>query len=130
MNCPHCVNEPLVALEYERVEVDFCPECDGVWLDAGELELLFGDEKSARELLSIGSPAVVPPGEAPRDCPECDTQMTKESTSGAQPVTFDHCPQGHGLWLDAGELRAILSEGPASLGNTEIASYLKEIFGE
>lgn len=37
MNCPHC-NVTLVMTERSGVEIDYCPQCRGVWLDRGELD--------------------------------------------------------------------------------------------
>lgn len=37
MNCPKCF-EPLRVADRQGVEIDFCPECRGVWLDRGELD--------------------------------------------------------------------------------------------
>ena len=37
--CPAC-GQPLIALELEGVEIDYCAACGGVWLDAGELRTL------------------------------------------------------------------------------------------
>ncbi|MEI8390678.1 MAG: zf-TFIIB domain-containing protein [bacterium] len=37
MKCPHC-NVNLVMSEKQGVEIDYCPECRGIWLDRGELE--------------------------------------------------------------------------------------------
>lgn len=37
MNCPKCY-EPLRIAERQGVEIDYCPECRGVWLDRGELD--------------------------------------------------------------------------------------------
>lgn len=37
MNCPKCF-EPLRIAERQGVEIDYCPECRGVWLDKGELD--------------------------------------------------------------------------------------------
>lgn len=39
MKCPKC-GADLATGDYEGVQIDRCPECQGVWLDAGELELL------------------------------------------------------------------------------------------
>lgn len=128
MRCPHCKSEQLITLEHKSVEVDYCDRCRGVWLDAGELELLFGDEQAAREFLSVGAPAVVPKGEKPRRCPECDARMTKESTTGADPITFDHCPHGDGLWLDRGELARALHHARELGRGTRVAEFLQEIF--
>ncbi|RCH56878.1 hypothetical protein DJ568_03210 [Mucilaginibacter hurinus] len=37
MKCPNC-NETLVMSERQGVEIDYCPNCRGVWLDKGELD--------------------------------------------------------------------------------------------
>jgi Zn-finger nucleic acid-binding protein len=44
MTCPHC-NVPLQMSERQGVEIDYCPQCRGVWLDRGELDKLV--ERSA-----------------------------------------------------------------------------------
>ena len=36
MKCPNC-NETLVMADRQGVEIDYCPNCRGVWLDRGEL---------------------------------------------------------------------------------------------
>lgn len=37
MNCPTC-NVSLMMTERQGVEIDYCPQCRGVWLDRGELD--------------------------------------------------------------------------------------------
>lgn len=37
MKCPNC-SETLVMAERQGVEIDYCPNCRGVWLDKGELD--------------------------------------------------------------------------------------------
>ncbi len=44
MNCPVC-NIPLNLSERQGVEIDYCPQCRGVWLDRGELDKII--EKSS-----------------------------------------------------------------------------------
>src|SRR5687768_11849161 len=44
MNCPQC-SVPLQMTERQSVEIDYCPQCRGVWLDRGELDKLI--ERSA-----------------------------------------------------------------------------------
>lgn len=46
MNCPHC-NVKLQISERKSIEIDYCPQCRGVWLDRGELDKLL--ESSSRE---------------------------------------------------------------------------------
>jgi len=45
MNCPACKTVNLVMSERQGVEVDYCPQCRGVWLDRGELDKII--ERSA-----------------------------------------------------------------------------------
>lgn len=37
MKCPSCSAELKMA-ERQGIEIDYCPECRGVWLDRGELD--------------------------------------------------------------------------------------------
>jgi uncharacterized protein len=37
MKCPACESD-LQMVERSGVEVDYCPDCRGVWLDRGELD--------------------------------------------------------------------------------------------
>lgn len=39
MKCPKCGFD-LKEINYQSVMIDTCPECKGIWLDQGELELL------------------------------------------------------------------------------------------
>ena len=38
MKCPVCKDVTLLMAEKNGVEIDYCPECRGIWLDRGELE--------------------------------------------------------------------------------------------
>ena len=38
MKCPVCSDVTLVMSERQGIEIDYCPECRGVWLDRGELD--------------------------------------------------------------------------------------------
>ena len=36
MKCPSCTDVALTMSDRQGVEIDYCPECRGVWLDRGE----------------------------------------------------------------------------------------------
>ena len=38
MKCPVCRDVNLVMSERQNIEIDYCPECRGIWLDRGELD--------------------------------------------------------------------------------------------
>ncbi len=47
MRCPICKVVNLVMADRQGIEIDYCPECRGVWLDRGELDKLI--ERSAAQ---------------------------------------------------------------------------------
>jgi len=67
MKCPACVEPHLVLAERQGIEIDYCPQCRGVWLDRGELDKLI-EKSSARFSAPPAQPSYDPRprGEAPR----------------------------------------------------------------
>jgi uncharacterized protein len=47
MRCPVCPDATLAVSAREGVEIDYCPDCRGVWLDRGELDKII--ERTSRE---------------------------------------------------------------------------------
>ena len=69
----------MITLQLEEVEVDHCLDCGGIWLDAGELEMLLDAPEQAKELLDSFKWAK-DAKEKPRKCPICLKKMHKIST--------------------------------------------------
>ena len=128
MDCPACKNA-MITLELADVEIDYCTDCSGIWLDAGELELLLGDGDKTKKLL--GSLTVADScTERLRRCPICLKKMKKIVVGHAEPALFlDKCPRGDGLWFDRGELQDIVSRAELDEGK-RIGRLLADIFGE
>jgi Zn-finger nucleic acid-binding protein len=106
VECPVC-KEPMIVLELDQVEVDYCTHCQGIWLDAGELELLLDDSAEKDAFLSSfeidrGS------GEKPRRCPICSKKMEKVLIGKEERICLDRCRKNDGIWFDRGELVKIL----------------------
>jgi Zn-finger nucleic acid-binding protein len=40
MKCPRCPASILAMSERQGIEIDYCPDCRGIWLDRGELDKL------------------------------------------------------------------------------------------
>jgi hypothetical protein len=54
MKCPRC-GAALKETQFHHAVVDVCPKCNGMWLDAGEVEIIgksFQEEHSARNVFS------------------------------------------------------------------------------
>lgn len=49
MKCPIC-NVDLQMTERQNVEIDYCPQCRGVWLDRGELDKIIEKSESSNYL--------------------------------------------------------------------------------
>ncbi|RYZ91419.1 MAG: hypothetical protein EOP04_00595 [Proteobacteria bacterium] len=58
MKCPNC-DATLVMADRQGVEIDYCPQCRGVWLDRGELDKII--ERSADFERRSASPPPPPP---------------------------------------------------------------------
>ena len=52
MWCPVCAEVQLVMAERQGIEIDYCPQCRGVWLDRGELDKII--ERAAPAVESQG----------------------------------------------------------------------------
>jgi len=50
MMCPKC-GMNLIEIDYRNIKIDKCSECEGIWLDAGELEPIIKMEKSGLDKL-------------------------------------------------------------------------------
>lgn len=50
MRCPKCGME-LIEIDYKDIRIDKCSECEGVWLDAGELDTISKIKKTGLDKL-------------------------------------------------------------------------------
>ena len=82
MSCPHCA-VPLVMSERQGVEIDYCPQCRGIWLDRGELDKIL--ERAARD----SAPAAP---QAPQ-APQAPVPPQAPSYQGHYDPRYD--PRGH-----------------------------------
>ncbi len=125
MLCPVC-KEPMVVLELNEVEIDYCPVCEGIWLDEGELELLLENASEKDSLIESFTPCYHS-GEKRYRCPICSKKMNKIIVSAGTAIVIDKCRKNHGLWFDKGELQEIIRTGTLDKEN-KILSLLNQMF--
>ena len=53
MRCPKCGGH-LATEEFHRIQVDRCPDCHGLWLDAGEIDLLIKQDEKGMLSKALG----------------------------------------------------------------------------
>lgn len=125
MICPVCKNS-MVVLELEQVEIDYCSGCEGIWLDAGELELLLETEEEKAGIINLFKEAG-PIKEKSYNCPICNKYMLKFNIGENQKVMIDKCKKNHGLWFDKGELIKVVEFGSGNKQN-KIINLLRGMF--
>lgn len=91
--CPGC-RKKMSPLSDGGVTLDACTECNGLWLDKGELEAR-GAKLPAGGIEYRGD----------RRCPRCDYKLMVRPSKVVQ---VDFCPDCGGVYLDHGELAMLV----------------------
>ncbi len=103
LSCPRC-RKPLVPETVERVPVDRCLRCDGIWLDDGELETILATGPPPAAISGgIDAPPKAEAMEWELPCPKCEQIMHRFQYGATSGIVLDKC-EGHGLWFDFEEL--------------------------
>lgn len=97
IHCPDC-KLPLVTMQFENMELDYCAKGHGTWLDYTQVEALLKTSKSMMPE-SADNPKDV------RRCPRCRARMRLVSYSPE--LELDACPRGDGIWFDPTEIQAL-----------------------
>ncbi|MFZ6801374.1 zf-TFIIB domain-containing protein [Undibacterium sp. Di24W] len=103
MKCPVCENANLMMSERQGIEIDYCPQCRGVWLDCGELDKII--ERSlvvptaAQVEPKISAQAQSPsyPQQPPQPYPQQQTYPQQAYPQQQRhPNSYGHQQQPHG----------------------------------
>lgn len=99
MNCPDCENFALEkVLSRQGLEVDYCRQCGGVWLDRGEIYFLARRTQTWSRRLKEG---------------DNKNKEKKYSPKTSKPMTVLNYPEGSeiyicdsgGIWIDGRQIR-------------------------
>jgi len=116
-DCPRCTGRKLAVLQLpglDSVEVDRCETCHGIFFDPGELERAMN--RTVRPIAEVDRQELERLINEERKfekkvvylrCPECKQLMDRRIHGRKSGVVVDRCIE-HGIWLDGGELRALL----------------------
>ena len=126
MDCPAC-HTALIVVERLGIEVDWCLECRGLWFDEGELELLGEQTGHKPNIAELGRQPGDEVTSGPRRCPRCRRKMDRVKVGAGElaSVQIDRCPE-HGIWLDSGELAAIMTRRKPGSDESPVLSFLGE----
>jgi Zn-finger nucleic acid-binding protein len=134
MLCPVC-RKVMVIVEHHRIELDYCPQCGGVWFDTSELELFLQTASlpvrdfSPETLLRLPELKETPHA---RKCPVCHRKM-RDVAIGKPAIVIDVCKRGQGLWFDGGEVQQLLTQlvvktSPGEGASQRVLAYLGDTF--
>ena len=102
MNCPKC-SAAMETVEFEKIEVDRCSACRGLFFDAREAEKLKAIPGS--EAIDVGR-AEVGRVQNTNDrirCPRDTTPMLRIVDPRQSHIHLETCPVCQGMFFDAGE---------------------------
>lgn len=108
--CPGC-REDMQRVDVGGAALLECRTCDGVWVDAADFERLCAESDAQAAVLHQLRPRqAVRTGEIVRykRCLRCGTMMNRVNFGQVSGTIVDAC-RGHGTFLDAGELHAIVT---------------------
>ncbi len=88
MKCPVCATPDLLMTERQGIEIDYCPQCRGVWLDRGELDKII--ERSTRDAAPIASAT------APQAAPSMQPMPPVQASQPYQQAPQSYNDQRHG----------------------------------
>jgi len=126
----------MIVVEHEKIELDYCTTCLGVWFDAGELALLLESldldvgEFNVSDILTLPEKRMA---EKKRRCPVCRKKMRKAAVGHEPAVVIDVCPWGEGMWFDGGEVGQVITQrldkSSAESGAPDrVVNFLGEVF--
>lgn len=105
LNCPKC-NGRLKSVVYEKIEIDRCQQCGGIWFDSQEAETLRKIKGSDK--LDLGQTEISDRfnfTEEEIHCPRCQQQMIRMLDMDRYNLWYEKCLNCGGVWLDAGEFK-------------------------
>lgn len=131
MLCPFC-KKPLDKAILSGVEVDYCPQCLGLWFEKDELRLAKDEKDRSLRWLDIDlwkddTKFKISPGI--RLCPYCRLPLY-EVYYGDSQIIVDVCNLCQGIWLDRGEFKKIIKYLKEKADYKILNDYLKSLTEE
>ena len=124
MLCPKC-SVPLIVVERNDIELDWCPECEGFWFDKNEIQILKYKLGINHEVIDPMEFDIVKTDEKLRKCPKCNSFMGKIDVDG---IILDKCMKNHGIWFDKNELSELFNKYSDNSDSNATVSFLGEVF--
>lgn len=115
MKCPRC-HSVLQAVEYDGQKIEACPNCQGEWLSAGELqkivehhdEVFTPEEIASLDALNKEIFTSEKDDHDELNCPACETvRMEHFNYADTSGIILHKCAECNGVWMDKAELEKV-----------------------
>lgn len=117
MKCPNCTSILLTPrMTKQRVEVEHCGKCGGIWLDEGEISKF-----NKRQVdVAKGIADAMKTSRASKRLSAKTNKPMREVKLFDGELVIDVCPQTKGIWFDAGEAEQLLKGASKYFSITKI----------
>jgi Zn-finger nucleic acid-binding protein len=116
----------------QKVEVDGCAACNGIWFDDDELRKAKDQTDPDLKWMDFDlwkHKDRFRASEKPVKCPKCSVNMAA-ITYGETQIEIDHCVECKGIWLDGGDFRKIVEALTEELVTKSSQEYLRASLDE
>ncbi len=111
MKCPKCTND-METVKYGSGDrqVQRCTHCSGIWFKPSDVTRLKHTFKA--EVIDAGDPKIGQEFNKIENinCPVCEAKMDLKSDNKQTHIWYESCPEGHGMFFDAGEFTDLAQE--------------------
>ncbi len=120
IQCPSC-QTPMRLTQSQGHEVDVCPNCDALWLDAGEFDALVGNRFAGMAVEEFFETAMYPAID-PRACPRDGATMQSVFFGD---IELDRCPHCAGIFLDPSDRAALRAKATHERDVNEVQTQVQ-----
>jgi Zn-finger nucleic acid-binding protein len=120
MYCPKC-NHIMSQVLFEKITVDRCTNCKGIWFDHREIEQL--QRLKGADIIDSGTENKGKAYDTIKEisCPKCNVSMEQRQDHAKDNLSYETCACCQGVFLDAGEYKKLADE-------KSILNFLKNLF--
>jgi len=129
LKCPIC-KKPLSSAILSNVEVNYCPNCLGLWFEEEELRWAKDEKDKDLQWLDIDlweDEKKFKISSGIRLCPSCRMPLY-EVYYGDSGIIVDVCNLCHGVWLDRAEFKKIIDYLHKKADYKILNNYAKNLF--
>lgn len=132
MKCPICKTEDFKKAIFYGTEVDYCPQCLGLWFEQDELRQAKDEKDKDLSWLDVDlwqDEKRFNISQGQKVCSKCGVPLYRVKY-GESEIEVDLCNLCQGIWLDRGEFKKITDYLKEKSKDEVLNNYLKNLLKE